>query len=64
MLETFSPGFRGGMDPPFVWGGEFPDEVVLDEELDDLFAQVTSGEGPNWRSLPFDLDGGILDGQF
>ncbi len=51
------------MDPPFVRGGELPDEVVLNEELDDLFTQVTGGEGPGGRSVPFDLDGGIVDGQ-
>ncbi len=64
MLESFSTGFRRGVDPPFVWGGEFPNEVVLDEELDDPFAHVAGSEGPHWRSLPFDLDGGILDRQF
>ena len=51
------------MDPPFVRGGELPDEVVLNEELDDLFAQVTGGEGPDGRSFFLDLDGGIVNRQ-
>ncbi len=63
MLKPFSPGFRRGVDPPLVWGGEFSDEFVLDEAFDDPLAQVAGCEGPDWRSLPFDLDGGIVDGQ-
>ena len=51
------------MDPPFVEGGELPDEVVLNEELDDMFAQVAGSKGPHGRSLSLDLDGDILDGQ-
>jgi hypothetical protein len=51
------------VDPPFVRGGELSDEVVLSEELDDLFTQVPGGEGPDGRFLSLDLDGDILDGQ-
>ena len=51
------------MDPPFIGGGELPDEVVINEELDDMFTQVPGGEGPDGRSLSLDLDGDILDGQ-
>ncbi len=38
VLKSLSTDFGRRVDPPFVWGGEFPDEVVLDEELDGLFA--------------------------
>ncbi len=62
MLKPFSPGFSRGVDSPLVRGGEFPDEFVLDEEVDGFLAQVAGGEGPDWRSLPLDLDGGIVDG--
>ncbi len=62
MLKTLSPCFSRWVDPPLVWGGEFSDELVLDEEFDDPLAQVAGGKGPDWRSLPFDLDGGIDDG--
>ena len=51
------------MDLPFVRGGELPDEIVLNEELDDMFAQIMGGKGPDGRSLSFDLDGGIVNGQ-
>ena len=50
------------MDPPFIWGGELPDEVVLDEELDDMSAQAAGRKGPDGRSFPLDIDGDILDG--
>ena len=50
------------MDPPLTKGGELPNEVRLDEELDSLFAQATGREGPHGRSFSFDLDGDILDG--
>ena len=50
------------MDPPVIGGREFPDEVFLDEELDNLFAQAAGREGPHGRSFSFDLDGDILDG--
>ncbi len=62
MLKPFSPGFSRGVDPPLVRGGEFSNEFVLDEEVDGPFAQVAGGEGPDWRSLPLDLDGGIVNG--
>ena len=52
------------MDPPVVGGREFPDEVFLDEELDNLFAQTAGREGLDGRSFPFDLDGDILDWLF
>ena len=64
MLKPFSPGLSRGVDPPFVWEGEFPDEFVLDEELDDPLAQVAGGKGPHWRSLPLDLDTDICNGLF
>ncbi len=51
------------MDPPFVRGEELPDEVVLNEELDDLFTQVPGGEGLDGRSLSLDPDEGIVGGQ-
>ncbi len=51
------------MDLQFVWGGELPDKAVLNEELDDLFAQAAGRKGPDGRSFPLDLDGDILDGQ-
>ena len=50
------------MDPPFVAGRELPDEVVLNAELDGMFAQVAGRKGPHGRSFPLDLDGDILDG--
>ena len=50
------------MDPPFIRGGELPDEVVLNEELDDMFAQVAGRKGLDGRSFSLDLDGDILDG--
>ena len=50
------------MDPPFVQGGELSDEVVLNEELDDLFAQASGRKGPYGRSFPLDLEGGIVNG--
>ena len=43
-------------------GGELSDEVVLTEELDDMFAQALGRKGPNGRSFPLDLEGDILDG--
>ena len=49
------------MDPPVVRGREFPDEIFLDEELDNLFAQTAGREGQDGRSFPFDLDGDILN---
>jgi hypothetical protein len=49
------------MDPLVVGGRKFTDEVFLDEELDNLFAQTAGREGPDGRSFPFDLDGDILD---
>ena len=50
------------MDPPFIWGGELSNEVVLNEELDDLFAQALGCKGLDGRSFPLDLEGDILDG--
>ena len=61
VLIPFSAGFRGWVDPPVVGGGEFPDEVFLDEQLDSMFAQVAGREGPHGRSFPFDLDEDILN---
>ena len=49
------------MAPLVVGGREFSDEVFLDEELDDLFAQAAGREGPYGRSFPFDLDEDIFD---
>ena len=52
------------MDPPFVGGRdlELPNEVVLNEELGGLFAQVAGRKGSDGRSFPFDLEGDILKG--
>ena len=49
------------MDPPFILGGELSYEVVLNEELDDLFAQASSRKGLDGRSFPLDLEGDILN---
>jgi hypothetical protein len=49
------------VDPPFVRGGKLSDEVVINEELDDMFAQAPGSEGPYGRSFPLDLEGGIID---
>ncbi len=38
VLKFLSTDFGRRVGPPIVWGGEFPDEVVLDEELDGFFA--------------------------
>ena len=62
VLIDFSAGFRTWMDPPVVGGREITDEVFLDEVFDNLFAQTSGREGPDGRSLPFDLEGDILDG--
>ncbi len=62
VLKSLSTDFGRRVDPPFVWGGEFPEEVVLDAELDCLSAQVAGREGSYGRFFPFDLDGGIFDG--
>ena len=43
-------------------GGEPSDEIFLREELNDMFTQVSCREGSYWRSLSFDLEGGIVDG--
>ena len=43
-------------------GGELPDEVVFNEELDGMLAQGVGRKGPHGRSFPLDLDGDILDG--
>ena len=48
--------------PGGVGGGELPNEVLLDEELDNDFAQAAGREGPHGRSFSLDLDGDILDG--
>ena len=49
------------MDPPIFRGGELSDELVLNDELDDLFAQAPGRKGPNGRSFPLDLEGGMVD---
>ena len=49
----------GSSSPP---GGEFSDELVLNEELDDLFAQAPGRKGPAGRSFPLDLEGYMVDG--
>ena len=61
MLKALATRFRRGVDSPLLRGEEFSDELVLREEFDDPLAQAPSGEGPHWRSLPFNLDGGIDD---
>ena len=43
-------------------GGYLPNEVLLDEEFDNLFAQAAGREGPHGRSFSLDLDEDILDG--
>ena len=43
-------------------GGELSNEVVLNEEFDDLFAQAPCCKGPDGRSFPLDLEGDILNG--
>ena len=50
------------MDSPFLWGGELYDELFFNEEIDDLFAQVSCRVRSYGRSFPFDLDGDIFDG--
>jgi hypothetical protein len=50
------------VDPPLIGGGELPNEVLLDEELDIMFIQAAGREGPHGRSFSLDLDGDILDG--
>ena len=50
------------MESPFLRRGELSDELLLREKIDDLFAKVSCREGPRIRSLPFDLEGGIVDG--
>ena len=41
---------------------ELSDKLVVNEELDDMFAQGHCCERPDGRSLPFDLEGGMVDG--
>ena len=62
VLKSFSTSFNGRVDPPFLGRRELPDEIVLNEELDGLFAQVAGRKGPHGRSFSRDLDGDILDG--
>jgi hypothetical protein len=50
------------VDSSFLWRGELSDELFLNEELDDLFAQVSCREGSDGHSFYLDLDGGIVDG--
>ncbi len=50
------------MDPPLIRGGELSDEVVFDEELDGMFANVSGWEEPDGRPFSLDLEGDILDG--
>ena len=50
------------MDPPVFRGGELSDELVLNEELDDLFAKVPGYKGSDGRSFPLDLEGDMVDG--
>jgi hypothetical protein len=50
------------VNSPLLRGGELSDKLVLLEELDDFLAKSPGGEGPHWRSLLFDLEGGMVDG--
>ena len=62
-VETPFHGLRlkGGSSTHRGGGGELPNEVVLNEENDGLFAQVAGREGPYGRSLPLDLDEDIFE---
>ena len=59
--EALATLLSRGVDSPLLWGGELLDELVLLEELDNFLEEAPSGEGPHWRSLPFDLEGGMVD---
>jgi len=50
------------VDLPFIRRGELSDEVVLNEELDDLFAQASGRKGSDMRAFPLDLEGDIVNG--
>ncbi len=50
------------MDPLVFRGGELFVELVLNEELDDLFAQAPGCKGPDGRSFTLDLEEGMVDG--
>ncbi len=62
MLEALATHFNRGVDSPLFRGGELSDELVLPEEFDNLLAHAPGGEGSGGRSLPFDLDGGMVNG--
>ncbi len=51
------------MDAPFFRGVELFDELAMYKEIDDIPAQDPYRERPHRRTLPFNLDGGMLDGQ-
>ena len=46
-LEAFPSRLSGMVDAPLLRGGELSYELVLCEELDDLFAYGSCGEGPD-----------------
>jgi hypothetical protein len=62
VLETLTLGLRRRVDAPLVRGTEFSNMLVLCEELDGLFALGPYCEGSKERSLPFDRDGGMVEG--
>ena len=50
------------MDLPVFRVGKLSDELVLNEELNDMFAQALGRKGPYGRSFPLDLEGGMVGG--
>ena len=62
VMQAFATSFCRRVDPPVLRGGEPSGELVLNEELDDLFTQALGCEGPYGRSFPFVLEGGMVDG--
>jgi hypothetical protein len=50
------------VDPQVFPGGELCDELVLYEELDDLFAQAPGCKGLDGRSFPLEFEEDMVDG--